>query len=184
MSGINVPQNSKGSSPVDCLRDALHDQSMINSKFSHRIVALLIASVITICAAGTAAAATDLDPNLPDMPRIRGGAISVGSGDERVVCVGSANSHALTCQTMGSGWGKKNKRYNTVTFDFEERSGSKRSANMDLRNTKITTLKKGEEYEYDGVIVQRIGDRLYFNSPVDRTVGRVSESGWKIQEFK
>lgn len=156
---------------------------MITSKLTRRAAALFIAPALILGAAGTAGAATDLDPSLPDYPRIRGGAVSFDTGEGRIVCMGSAVQDRLTCQNLAKNWGGKNKKkYNIVQFDLDDRNGTKESGNYDSQNTKLKRLSKGQKYEYDGIVVQGKGGRLYFSSPDHGTRGWVSTKGWKIQK--
>ena len=156
---------------------------MITSKFIRRAAALIVTPALILGAAGTAGAATDTDPSLPDYPRIRGGAVSFDTGEGRIVCMGSAVQDRLTCQNMEKHWGGKNKKkYNTVQFDLDDRTGAKENGDYDSQNTKLKHLSKGQKYEYDGIVVQGKGGKLYFSSPDHGTRGWVSPSGWKIQK--
>ena len=161
------------------------------ARIARRLATLTISSFLVLGAAGTAAAATDTDPSLPDYPRIRAhDLVAYDTDDGRIVCKEFVSDDKFECQKEGNSdhvamWNSgTTNAHNTVVFNLTKRTGKKHSTELRSRqpNMKVKTLKEGKKYEYGGIVVQGKKGKLYFSSPKHGTRGEVHDDGWKIRK--
>ncbi|WP_075692204.1 hypothetical protein [Corynebacterium sphenisci] len=141
--------------------------------------AALLLPAVALAGAPAASAATDLDPSLPDYPRIRAvDGFTAGSGKSTIHCVGTERT--LTCQTPWT-WTQRRdtgkRKGNTLEFNLRKATTTVHSADMDIRNMKFKKLPKGQKYEYQGHVVLYQGGKLYFSSPKFGVRGELNKKG-------